>query len=178
MPWNKLDMKFYFKILKYWTTPAIITSDCTGKPLKSTSTSTISTKKRKVWSSTKLCSQLSNILRAKGQWTLPTHKDRGSLHTKDQLMTPINHRNRLSLPFSTTIHPQQYTLITHLQEKTKAYLTAINTALPSQLHQSTGCCPLKMPATETGEMLGRTTFRTWPKSPKNPEQPFFFNSLP
>ena len=32
-------------------------------------------------------------------------------------------------------------------------------------------CPLKMPATETGEMLGRTTFRTWPKSPKNPQQP-------
>ena len=41
---------------------------------------------------------------------------------------------------------------------------------PSQLHQSTECCPLEMPATETGEMLGRTTFRTWPKSPKNPQQ--------
>ena len=26
-------------------------------------------------------------------------------------------------------------------------------------------------ATETGETLGRTTFRTWPKSPKNPQQP-------
>ena len=37
--------------------------------------------------------------------------------------------------------------------------------------QSTGCCPLKMPATETGETSGRTTFRTQPKSPKNPEQP-------
>ena len=37
--------------------------------------------------------------------------------------------------------------------------------------QSTECCPLKMPATETGETLGRTTFRTWPKSPKNPQQP-------
>ena len=66
---------------------------------------------------------------------------------------------------------QQYTLITHLQKKTKAYLTAINTALPSQLHQSTECCPLKMPTTETGETLGRTTFRTQPKSSKNPQQP-------
>ena len=34
-----------------------------------------------------------------------------------------------------------------------------------------GCCPLKMPATETGETLGRRTFRTRPKSPKNPQQP-------
>ena len=33
------------------------------------------------------------------------------------------------------------------------------------------CCPLKMPATETGETLGRTTFRTQPKSLKNPQQP-------
>ena len=32
-------------------------------------------------------------------------------------------------------------------------------------------CPLKMPATETGEMLERTTFRTQPKSLKNPQQP-------
>ena len=31
--------------------------------------------------------------------------------------------------------------------------------------------PLKMPATETGETSGRTTFRTRPKSPKDPEQP-------
>ena len=37
---------------------------------------------------------------------------------------------------------------------------------------STVCCPLKMPATETGEMLGKTTFRTRPRSPKNPQQPF------
>ena len=29
----------------------------------------------------------------------------------------------------------------------------------------------KMPATENGEILGRTTFRTRPKSPKNPQQP-------
>ena len=28
-----------------------------------------------------------------------------------------------------------------------------------------------MSATEIGEMLGRTTFRTWPKSLKNPQQP-------
>ena len=42
--------------------------------------------------------------------------------------------------------------------------------LPSQLHQSTECGPLKIPATETGEILGRTTFRTRPKSPKNPQQ--------
>ena len=28
-----------------------------------------------------------------------------------------------------------------------------------------------MPATETGEMSGRTTFRTRPKSLKNPQQP-------
>ena len=32
-------------------------------------------------------------------------------------------------------------------------------------------CHLKMLATETGETLGRTTFRTQPKSPKNPQQP-------
>ena len=31
--------------------------------------------------------------------------------------------------------------------------------------------PPKMPATETGETAGRTTFRTWPKSTKNPQQP-------
>ena len=68
---------------------------------------------------------------------------------------------------STTRHPQQDTLITHLLKRTKAYLTAINTPLPSKLHQSTECCPLKMPATETCETLGRKTFRTWPKSPKN-----------
>ena len=37
--------------------------------------------------------------------------------------------------------------------------------------QSTECCPLKMPGTETGETLGTTTFRTRPKSPKNPQQP-------
>ena len=37
--------------------------------------------------------------------------------------------------------------------------------------QSTEYRPLKMLATETGEMLGRTIFRTWPKSPKNPQQP-------
>ena len=30
---------------------------------------------------------------------------------------------------------------------------------------------LQMPATETGEMLRRTTFRTWPKSLKNPQHP-------
>ena len=36
---------------------------------------------------------------------------------------------------------------------------------------TTECCPLKMLATETGEMLGRTTFRTRPKNPKNPQQP-------
>ena len=28
-----------------------------------------------------------------------------------------------------------------------------------------------MPATETGETLGRSTFRTRPRSPKNPQQP-------
>ena len=28
-----------------------------------------------------------------------------------------------------------------------------------------------MPATETGETSGKTTFRIWPKSPKNPQQP-------
>ena len=32
-------------------------------------------------------------------------------------------------------------------------------------------CPLKMPATDTGKTLGRTTFRTRPKTPKNPQQP-------
>ena len=32
-------------------------------------------------------------------------------------------------------------------------------------------CPLKMPATETGETLGKTTVRTQPRSPKNPQQP-------
>ena len=31
--------------------------------------------------------------------------------------------------------------------------------------------PLKMPATETGKTSGRTTFRTRPKSLKNPQQP-------
>ena len=51
-------------------------------------------------------------------------------------------------------------------KRTEAYLAAINTPLPSQLHQSTECCPLKMPATETGEMLGRTTLRTQPESEK------------
>ena len=41
----------------------------------------------------------------------------------------------------------------------------------SSVLQSTECCPLKMPATETVETSGRTTFRTQPKSPKNPPQP-------
>ena len=47
--------------------------------------------------------------------------------------------------------------------------------------QSSDSCPLKMLATETGETLGRTTFRTRPKSPKNPPQPkdaLFWGSLP
>ena len=35
--------------------------------------------------------------------------------------------------------------------------------------EGTECCFLKMPATETGETLGRTTFRTRPRSPKNPQ---------
>ena len=35
-------------------------------------------------------------------------------------------------------------------------------------HTECYSCPLKMSATETGETLGRTTFRTWPKSPKTP----------
>ena len=52
-----------------------------------------------------------------------------------------------------------------------ADLTAVNTQLPNKLHQSTECCPLKIPATETGETSGRTTFRTRPKSPKSPQQP-------
>ena len=43
-----LDMKFYFKILKYWTTPGIVMLDCTGKPLKSTNTSRASSKKKRV----------------------------------------------------------------------------------------------------------------------------------
>ena len=33
------------------------------------------------------------------------------------------------------------------------------------------CGPRKMSATETGKTSGRTTFRTRPKSPKNPQQP-------
>ena len=37
--------------------------------------------------------------------------------------------------------------------------------------QHSDSCPLKMPATEAGETLGRTTFRTRPKSKKNPQQP-------
>ena len=37
--------------------------------------------------------------------------------------------------------------------------------------QSCYSSPLKMPATETGETSGRSTFRTRPKSPKNPQQP-------
>ena len=32
------------------------------------------------------------------------------------------------------------------------------------------CCPLKMPATETGETLGRETSRTWPNRLENPQQ--------
>ncbi|XP_072851402.2 coiled-coil domain-containing protein 170 isoform X9 [Pogona vitticeps] len=43
--------------------------------------------------------------------------------------------------------------------------------LGGQDKQTNICCPLKMPATETGETLGRTTFRTQPKNLKNPQQP-------
>ena len=56
------------------------------------------------------------------------------------------------------------------------WCSLLNTQLPNKLHQSTECYPglLKMPATETDETLGRTTFRTRPKSPKKPQQPIFF----
>ena len=41
------------------------------------------------------------------------------------------------------------------------------TGVGTEHGQSSYSSTPKMPATETGETLGRITFRTWPKSPKN-----------
>ena len=47
------------------------------------------------------------------------------------------------------------------------YSTIRQTA--TEHRQCSDSCPLKILATETGETLGRTTFRTEPKNPKNPQ---------
>ena len=51
-------------------------------------------KKRRKSKTQGLTSSTEKIQPAKGQRTLPSHKDQGSLHKKDQLKTPINHSDR------------------------------------------------------------------------------------
>ena len=55
-------------------------------------------------------------------------------------------------------------------------LVSIEHVRSQHFNSQTNCtrAHLKMPATETGETLGRTIFRTQPKSLKNPQQPILF----
>ena len=105
------------------------------------------------------------LLISKGQQTLPSHKDQWSLHTKDQLPTPINHSDRSSLPpyhnNTPTTKSTLITIITQSPEKDKklnSQLQILNYLTYCTRIQSSNSCSLKMPATETGEMLGRKTF--------------------
>ena len=102
---------------------------------------------------------------------ITAHKrpDNDTHQSQWKIISPPYHNN------TPTTKNKLITIITQSPGKDKSWSHSCKCSTIQQTApehgQSSDSCPLKMPATETGEMLGRKTLRRRPNSPENPQQP-------